>query len=94
METHNVFPFVHIVDNNEYLNAIWNLNTDKYNSNTVNYSCCFDPLDNNEFNPPDNWNPLSCKYVTTEELFKKSVHRNMLTVTQINTRSLKKNYFL
>jgi len=98
MDMYHVFPFVHIVDDTDYLEAIWNLNCDKSNNNAkVNSGIsindlCFNPFDNEDFCYPNNLDSTSCKYITTEDLSNRTLNKNQFTITQINTRSLKTNF--
>jgi len=89
-----ILPFCHIENDYEFLSALWNDRIETTDSNRTK------PCDDHIFNPfehlqdiaPTNWNPSSCRYLTTDELASIGVSKGSLTITQLNIRSLKKNF--
>jgi len=86
----NILPFFSIENEDELLSTIWNSNTD-INHISSNASC-LNLFNNDDLSLPLNWNPDKCKYITTDELFNNNIYCNKFTITQINTRSIKKNF--
>src|SRR5277367_2340229 len=91
MDSNFIFPFTQILNDNDYLDAIWNSYNDKDNLTTLNNSSHLDLFDNKDFYNPPNWDPLSCKYITTDKLTERKSIINQFTITQVNARGLKRN---
>ena len=85
-------PFFSVDNHDELLAAIWNLKSDSCNSHLINNTLCFDPFNGGDIDQPPNWSPSDCKYLTTDELHNCTIHPNQFTLTQLNTRSIKKNF--
>ena len=84
----NVLPFFNIQDKDELLSTIWN--TKNVNINIEANTSCLNLLNNDDLSLPSNWNPNSCNFITTEELFNSRIYCDNFTITQLNARSLKK----
>ena len=85
-------PFFN-VDNDKYLLHIISSHNGAI-SDTINstHTPCLELFADDNFLTPSNWSPSNCKYLTTDDLFCQSSNLNQFTITQVNSRSLKKNF--
>ena len=90
-----IFPFQHLNSNQDFYTSIGLLNDE----NTQTFKLpVFNPFSNENSSDlnltiPNNWNPYSCKYITTDELGDLNYNSNYITALQINSRSLRKNFY-
>ena len=90
MGTHVLLPFCHIINDEGLLTAIWNEPNSKISCNMTDFPV-LNILDSEDVATPTNWNML-CKYLTLNELLNEKSNCHNLSITHINTRSLKKNF--
>src|SRR6476469_10010259 len=86
-------PFYHTSDV-DMLSALWNdlCDPDYLNTKNPSYDITLDPFVNIDELKPNNWDPNTCKYISLEELAKTNMYTKDLNITQLNVRSLKKNF--
>ena len=62
------------------------------NTNAYADQPCFDLFTKCNQAQPSNWTPSNCKYLTLDEVTDRIIYPDTFTITQLNTRSLKKNF--
>ena len=62
------------------------------NTNAYADQHCFDLFTKCNQAQPSNWTPCNCKYLTLDEVTLHLIHPYTFNITQLNTRSLKKNF--
>ena len=82
-----IFSFCHIVNNNDYLSAIWSEPV-LHDNNII-----FNPFNNSKYDlSPPKWSPTDCRYLTLDEYACIQHKSSNFTLLQVNCRSLSKNF--
>ena len=90
MEDKFIFPFNHLILDDDFVSAIWNLSSKSNGIASINEPI-FNPFDD-PFCDNKNWSPNNCKYITSEEFSLTEMNPKNFSVLQVNCRSLSKNF--
>ena len=85
----NILPFFSITDNDDLLSLLWP-NTVSETSLSINSSDLILNLPEHDAEMVSNWKPSLCKYITLDDL--NILNSESFTITQVNTRSIKRNF--
>jgi len=85
-------PFFSISNNDELLCTIWNDSFIDPLNVTYTQELLLEPLDDPITDLQNNFKSYSCRYITMDELVNNEINTSSFSISQINTRSIKRNF--